>query len=367
MKKNDMIDGKKKVCFLIGNLNNSGGTERVTSLIASALSELDNYEVYILSLSEGNTSFFRLDKKIKIDSLFSKPGSFKIRFIQTVFKIRSFIKKNKIDTLVVVDSISCLFTTIALFNLKTKHICWEHFNFLNNNGRILRDIARKMAAKYCDVVVTLTKRDKELWESGVTDIRAQIIPIMNPCPFNNVNHVPKLESKVVLSVGRLVHVKGFDLLIEAWSKVCEYRQDWMLWIIGNGEEELKLKEQAKSLKIEQYIKFIPATSNIEPYYEQASLYCMSSRFEGFPMVLLEAQAYGLPIISFNCDTGPNEIIKHGNNGLLVADFDIKGMSESLLRMMNLCQEQYDDFVLKSVFISKMFGISKVIMNWIKIL
>ena len=156
----------KHVCFLIGNINSAGGTERVTTLIANALAQ-KNFQVSILSLADGKQSFFELEPDIKTYSLYPEQISFKINFLGAVWLIRRFVTQNQIDTLVVVDSISCVFTVPALFGLKVKHICWEHFNFKVNLGVKYRDIGRKWAAKYCDYVVTLTKRDKELWEQGI--------------------------------------------------------------------------------------------------------------------------------------------------------------------------------------------------------
>ena len=152
----------KKICFLIGNLNQSGGTERVTTLIANALAE-KKYQVSILSLTNGRQPFFELVPSIKTYSLYPEKISFKKNFLGAVWRIRQFITQHQIDTLVVVDSISCIFTVPALFGLKVNHICWEHFNFKNNNGVWLRELSRKFAVLFCDYVVTLTERDKEFW------------------------------------------------------------------------------------------------------------------------------------------------------------------------------------------------------------
>ena len=113
----------KKVCFLIGNLNNSGGTERVATLIANELVKM-NYNVSIISLAGGKYPFFELDDSIRTYSLYSDKVSFKTKFFGVVSKLRNFVKKNKIDSFVVVDSMSCIFTVPALYGLKINHICW---------------------------------------------------------------------------------------------------------------------------------------------------------------------------------------------------------------------------------------------------
>ncbi|TCM64369.1 glycosyltransferase involved in cell wall biosynthesis [Acinetobacter calcoaceticus] len=353
----------KNVCFLIGDINLSGGTERVTTLIANALATESNCKVNILSLSHGKQPFFEVDKRIQFHSLYKEQVSMKKNYISALWKIRKYILQHEVDTLIVVDSILCMFTVPALMGLKTKHICWEHFNFNVDLGVSFRRIGRKWAAKYCDYVVTLTKRDKELWEQGLKNIKAKIIPIANPTPYENIENTPKLDYKIVLAMGRLTYQKGFDLLLEAWSEVCKKNNDWTLRIIGGGEDEGRLKEQAKFLGLVERIDFIPASKHVEQYYRSSSFYCMSSRFEGLPMVLLEAQAFGLPIVSFDCDTGPSELIQNNINGFLVENKNTQSFAENILKLINLNSKEYDGFVQSSRDISKKYGSERVVNCW----
>lgn len=356
----------KKICFLIGNLNNSGGTERVTTLIANALAQ-KNFQVSILSLADGKQSFFELKPDIKTYSLYPEKISFKKNFLGTVWRIRRFVTQNQIDTLVVVDSISCVFTVPALFGLKVKHICWEHFNFKVNLGVKYRDIGRKWAAKYCDYVVTLTKRDKELWEQGIKNIKAKIIPIANPSPFEVQENIPSVDYKTILCVGRLTYQKGFDLLITAWAKVAQQVPDWKIVIVGSGEDEQMLKQMAKSLGVDDSIIFAGQQKNMSTFYRQASFFCMSSRFEGLPMVLLEAQSYGLPIVAFDCDTGPAEIVQHNINGLLVESGNINGLTNSLLELINLSNIQYEKTSSNAVENSVRYSVNPILKQWLSII
>lgn len=356
----------KKICFLIGNLNNSGGTERVTSLIANALAQ-KNFQVSILSLADGKQSFFELEPDIKTYSLYPEKISFKKNFLGAVWLIRRFVTQNQIDTLVVVDSISCVFTVPALFGLKVKHICWEHFNFKVNLGVKYRDIGRKWAAKYCDYVVTLTKRDKELWEQGIKNIKAKIIPIANPSPFEVQENIPSVDYKTILCVGRLTYQKGFDLLITAWAKVAQQVPDWKVIIVGSGEDEIMLKQMAKDFAVEDSIVFAGQQSNMDQFYRKASFFCMSSRFEGLPMVLLEAQSYGLPIVAFDCDTGPAEIVQHNINGLLVESGNINGLTNSLLELINLSNIQYEKMSSNAVENSVKYSVNPILKQWLSII
>ena len=356
----------KKVCFLIGNLNNSGGTERVTTLIANGLSK-QNYQVSILSLADGTQPFFQLEENIRTYSLFPYQIPMKKNFIKAVWCIRKFVIQHKIDTLVVVDSITCVFTVPALLGLNIKHICWEHFNFNVNLNVKFRDLGRKWAAKYCDIVITLTERDKKLWQNGLKKIKANILSIPNPVPYENIDHHPTLKNKIVLAVGRLTYQKGFDLLLEAWQKVCESCQDWTLRIIGSGEDEIFLKQRAQKLGIQERVDFIPVTSNIEFYYKNSSFYCLSSRFEGFGMVLLEAQAFGLPVISFDCDAGPSDIIKSEENGFLVENLNVQLLANQLLVATKMSVNHYNAMSDSAILNSKRYYIDNIVHHWVSLL
>lgn len=357
----------QNICFLIGDINHSGGTERVTTLIANTLDEKQN-NIFVLSLSNGDKPFFELNKDIHVDALFKGKVSMKKHFFQCVKRIRKFLIKNKIDTLIVVDSISCVFTVPACMGFKIHHICWEHFNFKVNLGSRFRNLGRWMAAKWCSRIVTLTKRDKGFWIEQYPNIKEKISVIANPSLFQNLDHQPSLENRTVLAVGRLDYIKGFDLLLKAWALVCEkIDEKWMLNIVGGGQEEANLKQLTQNLNIESRVIFSGQQKIVDPFYKNASIYCLSSRNEGFPMVLLEAQSYGLPIIAFDCDTGPAELIVDKKNGFLCKTEDVNDLADKVKSMILMDGDVYTNYSYESKVVVKKFSISNIILKWEKIL
>lgn len=357
----------KSICFLIGNINHSGGTERVTSLIANSLVS-EETKVHILSLSNGDEPFFELNSKIKISALFPFNVSMKRNFFQCVKRIREYLLSNKINTLIVADSISCVFTVPATLGLDIRHICWEHFNFKVNLGSIFRDLGRWMAARWCDNIITLTERDKSFWDKKFNlKEKNKVIAIPNPSPYSWQENQPSLENKTILCVGRLTYQKGFDLLVEAWSQIANELPGWKIILVGSGEDELKLKELAIEYKVSDSFLFLGQQKNMDQFYRKASFFCMSSRFEGLPMVLLEAQSYGLPIVSFDCDTGPAEIVDSGVNGYLVNPNDIYDFAITLKKMCKLDDISFQKKVDSSFLNSKKFNINKISIIWNKVI
>lgn len=355
-----------KICFFISTISSTGGTERVSTIIANALAK-KGYEICFFNLIGDDAVKFELDPNIDIFTLNLPEGSIKKNFFKIILAWRDFVKNKNIDVVVDVDSILSVFTVPAMIGLPVQHICWEHFNYNVDLGVKFRKIGRLMAAKFSDYVITLSDKDKSLWRMGIKNIKAKIVTIHNPCSYENVINTPKLEYKIILAVGRLTYQKGFDMLISVWSKICKKNTDWKLTIVGSGEEEESLKNLAKKLDIIDRINFIPATTDIQQYYKTSSLYCMSSRFEGFGLVLLEAQAFGLPIVSFDCDCGPSDILENEVNGILVENGNLIDLEENLLKMMNLKEAEYSQYVSNSFEKIKNFSLdSSILYDWIDI-
>ncbi|MEX9912188.1 glycosyltransferase family 4 protein [Providencia huaxiensis] len=320
----------KKICFFIANINGFGGTERVTSIISNELSKKD-YEVHILSLHNGLTPFFHLSKNIISSQLSNKKTNI-LSLPLTILKLNSYLKNNKIDILITVESMLFLYSLPATLNLKIKNICWEHFNYNVTLGKKSRHLARKLAARYANNVITLTNGDKKLWKES-TKCNAKLQTIYNPITIDKPKEINLNKEKILLAVGRLTHQKGFDLLLKSWKKVSLEANDWTLKIVGEGEDNKKLRDLIKGLDIKN-VELHSKTKNISSYYQEASFFVMSSRFEGFGLVLAEAQSYGLPAVSFDCPMGPSEIIEHNQSGWLCEPENINSLASTMLTAIN---------------------------------
>ncbi len=348
-----------KILMLGGNFNNAGGTERVGSMIANGLSQA-GHEIVLASIFCGDKPFFPVDKDIKIISLFDNPGRGLYRTPTIIYKIRKLLKEERIDTLIVIETMAVLFTLPAVLGLGVKHICWEHFNFNSDLGKVGRRVARQFAARYCDLVVTLTERDKQYWLKG-TRHKSQITAISNPCPFPVQDYIKDENTKNILAVGRLTYQKGFDLLLESWVEVNKLMPDWKLTIVGEGEDRAKLTEFIKINKLTDCVELIGNTDNVSEYYKQAQIFCLSSRFEGFGMVLIEALSFGLPIVSFDCEVGPAEILED-TGSILVPENDIILLTSSLVELMR-DDERRKVISLRSKEKAKIYQPHNIIKQW----
>lgn len=330
----------KKICFFGGNLNHSGGTERVSTAIANGLAK-QGYDVVMLNLYEGLDPFFEQHPSIKNEQLYSKNVSMAKNYFSTVLKLRTFLKQHNIETLIVVESMLALFSLPAVTGLNINHITWEHFNYNVDLEKKARRIARHLSRLFSDNIITLTERDKEIWQQRTVG-RAKIFAIPNPSPYPISDHTPTLNNKIVLAVGRLTYQKGFDLLLQAWAilKTKPEAQDWILQIVGEGEDKPLLDSLIHSLNLTDSVTIYSFSNQVSLYYQNASIYCMSSRFEGLGMVLIEAQSFGLPCVSFDCDIGPREIIEHGVSGYLVEPNNVVHLADNLSSLIRLDIDSY---------------------------
>ncbi|MDR6803568.1 glycosyltransferase involved in cell wall biosynthesis [Dyadobacter sp. BE34] len=322
------------IVFFIYNISAVGGTERVASVIINELAKR-NYNVHVLGLyGDPDKIFFPFEPNVKVTSLHIEDLKGVRKILYSQHKIRQFVNSNHIDTFVTVESIMATYSVPSLAFTGIRHVVWEHFNFKVNLGIAARSFARQLALCFADRIVTLTARDVQFWKQGAWYRRAQLVHIPNPM-FLEEQKVNDSPSKTVISVGRITYQKGFDLLVDAWGELpTELRNEWKLLIIGDGEDKPLLEKNITELGIGSSVELVGATKAVFAYFETASIYCLSSRFEGLPMVLLEALAFHLPIVAFDCDTGPEELIEQGQNGILVDAGNVSKLSQSLAGLMN---------------------------------
>lgn len=356
----------KNICFFINDITNTGGTERVSITIANMLEDTGSFHVFFLSLHEHNRdTYFHLSKTIKHEQLFENPVHGLSSFPNICCRLNKALKANRIDVIIDVDGILDLYAlSVKLFN-SVKVISWEHFNFHQNPTVPYRKISRRWAGIAADAIVTLTDSDKQMYENGLKVLRCPVVSIPNPLVYE-CNKRAVCRKKIILSAGRLTEQKGFDLLIQVAKEVLPKHPDWKWILLGEGEDRAKLEDLIESDGLTEQVSLLGKVSNINDYYDEASLYVMTSRYEGLPMVLLEAKAHGLPIVSFDCETGPSEMILDDVNGYLVKDFNISAMSvkvEKLISDSNL-RKSFSEHALDG---TQKFLPENILYQWTKLL
>lgn len=341
-----------KIMFCIRGIFNSGGMERVLINRVNYLKENFNNECIIITTDQNNQGpFFKLNKEIIHEDLeinyFLNQGSFFKKVIIYLKKQRQHKKRlekviEKYNPDIIISMGNDDKYILPYINKDIKIILEHHFekNFLFKEPQnlfyklknyIFLKKEEKLLNKY-DEFLVLTKEDKEQYKNNKVKV------ISNPLSFYPKN-ISQLKNNKVISVGRLEYQKGYDLLIKVWKKVVDKYPNWILDIYGEGElkEELQKKIDIYGLKNNLFLK--GKEKNIYKKYLEASIYVMSSRYEGFGMVLIEAQACGLPVVSFDCPCGPKDIISDGKDGFLCKFGDIDEMAEKIIYLIEREEER----------------------------
>ncbi len=353
----------KKITFFIQQVYGAGGTERVLSLIANELSK--EYDVEIISMFKTKpVPFYELNEKITLNYIFEKEyNSYLLYFPYILYKAKKFFKSYHTD-IFICTGMGMVIPTIHMAK-KTTYIAWEHFNSNIGGFGSLKWWCRKIAALKADKIVVLTEKDLNLYKLNFNP-RAELVHIYNPTEKNSFKYDYDMSSKKILSVGRLSYQKGFDMLVDVASKIFDKHKDWEWHIYGDGEDREKINQLIIDKNLQNNVKLMGRTDKMKELYNEYAMYVMTSRYEGFAMVNIEAHYAKLPIVSFNCDCGPDEIIQDGINGYLVECFDIDKMADRinyLIENKEVRKKMSDNTMLDK----EKLQMENVIKEWKKIL
>lgn len=230
------------------------------------------------------------------------------------------------------------------------------------------EVLRRWTYGRLDALVALTKPSAAWLQQHTRARRIAVIPnaVPWPLPAGAPVRLPAelvpADRRVLLAVGRLNREKGFDLLLRAFDLIAARFPAWDLVIVGDGPERPMLEQMVRDLGLAQRVVWVGRAGNVGDWYHRADLYVMSSRFEGFPNTLVEAMAHGVPAVSFDCETGPSDIIRHEVDGLLVPAQDRAGLNEALSRLMGDATLR-TRFAARAVEVRERFSLSRVAALW----
>ncbi len=337
-----------KIAYCINDHSGGGGTERIISRKCNKLIEA-GYEICIIDTFKSNCeSVFNFSKEIdyynlEIDyfkvrnyNLLIKLFLYPLLYILHAIKLRRILKKINPDILI------STFGHEARIIPCLKHPCKRILEFHHTRGYKLIELShrelsslQKMLIQYneqreeklinkFDTFVVLTEEDKQAWNNPSHCI---VIPNMNS--FSTLKYANTMQ-KQVLAMGRLTYLKGFDILLKVWKQVSEIIPDWHLNISGEGEEKINLQKQIEELNLGNNVSILPFTQDALSRYLEHSIFVLSSRHEGFGLVLTEAMECGIPCVSFRCKSGPSEIINDSIDGYLVTEQNIDEMAKKII-------------------------------------
>lgn len=340
----------KRIAYCTPSLYIAGGVERVLTTKANYLADVLGHEIFIiLTDGKGKAPYYPLSPKVKVIHLdinfeelwhlsflrkipvyLRKQRIFRKRLAQTLMEIKPDITvsllRREINFITSIKDGSRKVGEIHINRDNYRNFKTTDNNLFKRMFAYLWDKQLVGKLKKLNAFVVLTEDDRRKW---VELSQVQVIP--NPLPF-----YPETASNCLahqaIAVGRYSHEKGFDRLAEAWKIVSDRHPDWTLHIYGGGDSTA-LADEVRRMGMEKSLILHGPTDNIVEKYTESSLFLLSSRFEGFGMVIAEAMACGVPAVSFDCPYGPRNIIRHNEDGLLVPDGDIQGLADKICYLM----------------------------------
>jgi glycosyltransferase involved in cell wall biosynthesis len=325
-----------KLLYITNGIKDPSGLERVLSVKASYLAEEMGYAVHILTLNnKGAQPFYAFSTKITYHDVLvgGNPLQYIKHYINGIKKVVKTIEPDII--LVCDDGLKGFFLPILLRKpcpvFYERHVSkvvelGENPSFFKKLTVGVKFFLMQQLGKTFDQFVVLTEDNTKEWPMP------NVVVISNPLSFYPAES-SMLTDKKVIAVGKHSLQKGYDRLLQSWQLVQQAYPDWQLEIYGKIDSKYGFETLSKSLHTDGSVTFFPPVADIQAKYLESSLFVLSSRFEGFGMVLIEAMACGVPCVTFDCPYGPADIVAHQKDGLVVKNDDIQGFANAIKQML----------------------------------
>lgn len=362
-----------KLLILIHSLS-SGGAERVTANLANYWA-IKGWTITVVSMTSVESDFYELDPRVRRIGLgMAGESSGVTSALSSNFSRVRALKKliREVQPDVALGMMTAASVILAIANAtsfkKIKVIGSEHVDPSRMPlGRVWEALRAYWYGKL-DAVAALTEQSAQWLRANTAAKSIAVIPnaVMWPLPTQSPVKQPfdfvPTGANLLLAVGRLGHEKGFDILIDVFSRLANRLPHWHLVILGEGGLRGELERQIKAFGLENRISMPGLVGNLGDWYKTADIYVMTSRYEGFGNTLIEAMAHGCAVVSFDCDSGPRNIIQAGQDGLLIPAEDTDSLEQALSRLM-IDEADRSSLAAKAVDVRSRFSFSCVAGMW----
>lgn len=331
----------RSLVFIIPTLI-GGGMERVVSEFSNYYAKSEEYQVTILMYGNNIGTNYSLSDKVKI---ITPKRSFDKRFrifsgMWALFFLRFQIRKLAPDYAISFGEYWNNFVLLSVLFTSRKIFVADRCQPDKYLGRMHEFLRQKLYPKSAGFIVQ-TVYAKKYFEGRLRNTKIHVLP--NPINYDNTKVSDSEREKIVLSVGRLIDSKNFDVLIRIFSKVRQ--PGWKLVIVGDNVNDplkiINLKALTQELNVQNFVELVGHQSDVSAFYRRAEIFAFTSKSEGFPNVLIEAMSFNLPVIAYDCPAGPSDIIIDTVNGYLIPldnETEFSNSLETLMKNDTLCRE-----------------------------
>lgn len=326
----------RRLTIVIHSLQ-GGGAERISSWMANHWAQQGDH-VSLITLDLPHTDQYPLDPRVERIGLGMMSVSRNVlqAFFRNLARRRRLAKaiaQSCPDRVISLTDKTNVLTLLACRGVTDQVVVYELTDPRQHAIGRWWSWLRRLTYPRAKALVVQTEGVRQWFRQWLKGVPIYVIPTGVP-QMSATSHVPRPPGRRLLAVGRLEHVKGFDLLIEAFSRIAALHPDWQLWIAGSGSLYAVLQRDIHRRGLGKRVTLLGHVAQPETIMQQADVFVLSSRYEGFPTALLEAMACGLPAVSFDCPSGPSEIIRHSVDGLLVPSQDVEALAAAMGRLMS---------------------------------
>lgn len=354
------------IVYIIEDYSENGGVERIVSMKANLLASKYHHQITLISVyQDQRPQLYPLDPNVNLQLLnvpFATKAHSSIKLLCNRIKTL-LIAAHRLNKAIKQINPDVIFFTTTLGALLLP-LCKTHAKkiYESHSSRPFTPYHRffKWMERKADLVVCLTKDDAKEYAHAK---KTCVIPNFISLPQHTVKNY---GSKKAIAVGRLEYPKGFDRLINSWKQVAKQHPNWHLDIYGEGSLHKKLQEQISSLNLSKHVTLCGRRENMMEIYPNYSLHVMSSHYEGQPIVLIEAQACGLPSVTFDFKYGAKDIIRNEKNGILVEQGNEEAFTNAISKMLSdaKLREKYGE---NAIQVGKLYSEEVIFQKWINIL
>ncbi len=354
-----------KIAMGISSLG-GGGAERVISIMANYWAGKGR-DVTVITLASEEKDVYHLDERVRRAAFDLEKKSQGARDalknnLQRILYLRKTLRASRPDVVIGFSEHMCVMMLLATLGLSIPVIAFEHTDPRQAPLDRFWGFLRRWSYFRAKGIVLLTEELKGVAAQSWPEKLLHVIPNPAVVVEKNKDAPPPFElpARFIVAMGRLVPLKGFDMLLEAFSR-CE-RDDWSLVILGEGEDRLRLEHLVKKFNLEQRALLPGRVAEPSLILRRADIFVLSSRYEGFPMALVEAMACGVAVLSFDCPTGPSDIVRDGEDGILVPPEDISALTEAMTGLMD-DERQRHRLAARAPEVMRRFCVEKVMDQW----
>lgn len=358
------------IFFMVSSMN-AGGAERIAASLANAWAAAGHRVTLLATYSGRGECFYPLLPEVALRYLAdeaSSPRSRRQAYLARFWALRRLLQRERADVVVSFLTNVNVAAVLASLGMRVPLIVCERTYPPQLPVSAWWDRLRRWTYPLASRVTMLTSEGVDWLQREIPRARGAVIP--NPVPYPLPVNTPELlpsdvvqsDRKILLAVGRMSEEKGFSGLIEAFASLAEQHPQWDVVILGDGPLRQVLAQQIQANGLGRRVFMPGRAGNVGAWYERADLYVLSSRVEGFPNTLGEAMAHGCAAVSFDCDTGPRDLIRHEVDGLLVPPGDVNALAQALGRLMQNEAER-QQMATRALEVRSRYSMQRVLGLW----